>query len=250
MNIKRSSISLLILLLALLIVLLISKYNTKIENMEEDINKLVEEILEVEESFEKQIKITELQSNEINDLQATIDDLQKDIIERDQVITNLEEAVRETEERVKQSKTSRGTTHSDEDMRKPSGISEEQLNNVLKNTDLEGLAKYYLQAERDYGINAKFLASISIHESGWGSSNIAKTKNNLFGFQAYTHDTSQAKVYTSYSESILHAGKYIAENYLHENGKHFNGYTIESVQEKYCASTTWARKVRAIMNSM
>ncbi len=39
--------------------------------------------------------------------------------------------------------------------------------------------------KKKYNINGIFLASIAIHESGWGTSQIANDKNNLFGYGSY-----------------------------------------------------------------
>ena len=47
-------------------------------------------------------------------------------------------------------------------------------NNVFKEN-----YKAFYDAEQKYGINGIFLASIAIHESGWGKSAIASTKFNL-----------------------------------------------------------------------
>jgi len=66
------------------------------------------------------------------------------------------------------------------EMLTPCGISENELA-----TQIKGLAPYaeaFLQAEEQYGINAKLLIAISALESGWGTSELAKTNNNLFGW--------------------------------------------------------------------
>ena len=43
--------------------------------------------------------------------------------------------------------------------------------------------------EKKYNINGIFLASMAIHESGWGTSQIAQDKKNLFGYGSYDRNT-------------------------------------------------------------
>ena len=201
---------------------------TKIEALEEEIEVLVEEN---------------------SQLQATTDELKGLKEEQDRLVEELKGRVNKLEERAKQPSVNRGSTsRTSNDLTKPSGVTVERIEEVLKGTKLEGLGKYYMQAERDYGINAKFLVGLSIEESGWGKSNIANTKNNLFGFQAYTNNTSQARTFSSKGECILYVGKYIADNYLTEGGKHYNGVTVESVHEKYADNPKWASNIKAHMN--
>lgn len=206
-----------------------------------------------ENVFELKSHIEEIEvQNRYLDLQlrATTDELKGVREEHEQLVKELEEQVVKLEERAKLPSVSRGSSLRpvSNDLTKPSGVTEERIEEVLKGTKLEGLAEYYIQAERDYGINAKFLVSLSIEESGWGKSNIAITKNNLFGFQAYTKNTSKASTFSSKGECILFVGKYIAENYLTEGGKHYNGVTVESVHKKYAENPKWARNIKSHMN--
>ena len=55
---------------------------------------------------------------------------------------------------------------------------------------------------RRYDINATYIVAHAILESGWGRSIIARTKHNLFGWQAYDEDPGQAKSFASDAECI------------------------------------------------
>ena len=70
----------------------------------------------------------------------------------------------------------------DFDVTAPCGLSTEELEAVLK-YELKEYAGEFLQAEEEYGINACFIAAVAAHESGWGQSDLAKNKNNLFGWK-------------------------------------------------------------------
>ena len=43
----------------------------------------------------------------------------------------------------------------------------------------------FIDAGKTYGVNALYLAAHAIHESAFGTSDIALGKNNLFGFGSY-----------------------------------------------------------------
>ena len=98
---------------------------------------------------------------------------------------------------------------SDMDVGEPSGFSLEQFRAILKNRKedknkiFDENCDYFYYAEQEYGINGVVLASLAIHESGWGTSKIALNKNNLFGYQAYDNSPyASSKQFDSYSEGI------------------------------------------------
>lgn len=107
----------------------------------------------------------------------------------------------------------------------PSGLSLEQFRNILqgnprdKNRIFEENCDYFYYAEQEYGINGVFLASLAIHESGWGTSSIALNKNNLFGYQAYDGSAyASAKQFNSYAEGIDLVARVLIKYYLNSNG--------------------------------
>ncbi len=130
-------------------------------------------------------------------------------------------------------------------VKKPSGINGDFIDIKLKGTAMEGFGKYFEKAEKEYGINALFLASLAAHESAMGTSRIAKNKNNLFGFQAYDRSPyASAKKFNSIEEGIMEVAKYISKNYLNENGKYFNGYSIEGIGKRYATDPNWAKSIK------
>ncbi len=75
-------------------------------------------------------------------------------------------------------------------LNKPSGLSLEQFQKILtdskdKNKIFSQNAQYFYYIEKQYKINGVFVAAMAIHESAWGTSKIARDKNNLFGYGAY-----------------------------------------------------------------
>ena len=66
-----------------------------------------------------------------------------------------------------------------EDVTQPSNVSLYHMKKALKGTPLYKEAQSFVDAERQYGVNALFLAGIVANESAWGKSNRAQTQNNL-----------------------------------------------------------------------
>lgn len=143
-----------------------------------------------------------------------------------------------------------GTANSS-NLRVLSNVSSEYIDEKLKGTPMEGLGKAFKAAEQKYGVNALFLTSVAIHESGFGNSRIAKDKNNLFGFQAYDRSPySSAGTFKTKEEGIMTVAKYLSENYLSENGKYFSGYSVDSIGKKYASDPNWANAVKNRMDKL
>ena len=127
-------------------------------------------------------------------------------------------------------------------------FSAEELDRGLKKTGLEGMGKHFKEAEKNTGINAIFLAALANHESNYGNSNIAKKKNNLFGFNAYDESPMEsASDYNNYGDSIKKVSSKIKDLYLKENGRYFKGYSTEAINIHYSTDKTWAKKVNRHM---
>jgi|GEM_PF-6274921 len=115
---------------------------------------------------------------------------------------------------------------------------------------LSGTSELFLEAEKEYSVNAFFLVSLAAWESSWGESNFAKTRNNLFGYMAYDSDTNSTKHFSSIRESILVVAKHLSEEYLTEGGKYFKGYGVEDVNYFYASDPQWYEGVSLIAKSI
>lgn len=133
---------------------------------------------------------------------------------------------------------------------KESGLSVEHINYMLEGTELEGLGEYYVQAEKEYGVNAVFLVGLSALESAWGNSRLAKDRNNIFGFMAYDRNVDMAKHFDTKGESILYVAKYLKENYLTVGGKYYNGTNLEGVNVRYSTDSNWCNKIASIVERL
>jgi len=119
------------------------------------------------------------------------------------------------------------------------------LKTLLSGTKLEGIEEAILKAERDYNINSFFILAVARLESGNGTSQIAREKNNLFGLNAIDKDPyNKAYNYNTKSESVDSFTNIIKKYYVN---KGLN--TIEQINTIYSSSDKWSNKINNIMLS-
>jgi hypothetical protein len=97
------------------------------------------------------------------------------------------------------------------------------LNSHLKGA-LSGAGSLFIEAGKKYQLNPAFLASVAIHETGNGSSNAARFKNNVAGMMG----KNGLKSYGSIEESIFDMARNLRENYLNEGRT-----TVAEIGAKY-----------------
>ena len=145
-------------------------------------------------------------------------------------------------------------------LNKPSGFTLEQFKKVLtdskdKNNIFKENAEYFYYIEEQYDINGIFVASVGIHESGWGTSKIARNKYNLFGYGAYdSNPYNGAYTFENYSESIDLIARVFVKYYINPkgtsiydnqkaSGKYYSGNTLTAVNKRYATDKNWANAV-------
>ena len=148
---------------------------------------------------------------------------------------------------------------------KASGLTLEDFKKALSNNPsdvnkiFENNAEAFFKAEQKYNVNGLFIAAIGINESGWGTSNIALTKKNLFGYGASdSNPYGNAYSFDNYSESIDLLARVFTKYYLNPkgtsiyggevaNGRYYNGNTLAAVNKKYASDSNWANSVYKYM---
>ncbi len=123
------------------------------------------------------------------------------------------------------------------------------------NKIFENNYQVFYNMEKKYNINGIFLASMAIHESAWGTSQIAKDKNNLFGYGSYDSTPYESSYeFTDYSEGIETVAKSLVKYYLNPSGTkiydgetaagwYYNGPTLSGVNTRYASDQDWHTKV-------
>lgn len=123
------------------------------------------------------------------------------------------------------------------------------------NKIFENNYQVFYNMEKKYNINGIFLASMAIHESAWGTSQIAKDKNNLFGYGSYDSTPYESSYeFTDYAEGIETVAKSLVKYYLNPSGTkiydgetaagwYYNGPTLSGVNTRYATDSDWHTKV-------
>lgn len=149
-----------------------------------------------------------------------------------------------------------------------SGLTKEDFKRVLSgnsndtNKIFEEHAEVFFEIEQKYGVNGLFIAAIGIHESNWGTSNIAIQKKNLFGYGSYDSSAYESSyTFESYEYGIDMVAKVMAKYYLNPEGVeifddevstgiYYNGPTIAGVNVRYASDSNWATRIYEIMVSL
>lgn len=113
------------------------------------------------------------------------------------------------------------------------------LTSALEDTGMAGLGPALVAAEAETGVNAVLLAAIIAHESGWGTSPLARDKNNLAGLGAYDgREYSAGMSFATREESVMFLARLVARN---PNG------TLDEIGAWYATDPRWAEKVAGCM---
>ena len=110
-----------------------------------------------------------------------------------------------------------------------------------------------------YNIDPRFIFCIGINESEYGTSNIANTKGNFFGWGAYDDSPMESAVtFEDMSKGIEDVAKGLAENYISPSGMWYQwikdkGYeptTVDGIGSRYASDTGWADNVKYYMTTI
>lgn len=147
------------------------------------------------------------------------------------------------------------------DLNKSSGLTLNDYKKIFTglpndtNKIFENNYQVFYNMDKKYNINGIFLASMAIHESGWGTSQIARDKKNLFGYGSYDSTPYESSFeFTDYSECIETVAKSLVKYYLNPagtkiydgelaSGSYFNGPTLSGVNTRYASDQEWHNKI-------
>lgn len=173
----------------------------------------------------------EIQKNINETVENTVEEIQQEIIQTEE---------QPTEE---QKQVSNLNISFDMNLLTKSNITIEELQKGFANTNMQGLEQYFINAENETRINAIYLAGLATHESDWNTSDFARERNNLFGWQSYDSNLNATKRFASKEESIMTVARALKKMYLSENGCYFNGYTISGISKRYASDKQHNQKV-------
>ncbi len=123
---------------------------------------------------------------------------------------------------------------------------------LAASTPLPPLGASFLGAEQRYGVNARFLLAAAMLESGWGRSDIARLKHNLFGYNAYDRDPFRyATAFGSFAANIDATAKFMRDFYLTPGARWWGGApTLRGMQLRWSSSGQWGAHVSWIASTI
>lgn len=161
------------------------------------------------------------------------------------------------------------------DLRTPSSVTAQQINSYIQNyvnatkkqSVLLGKGQVFIDAGNKYGVNPLFLAAHAIHESAFGTSKLALTKYNLFGFGAYDATPFVgAYRFASVDQCIYYIAQQLKATYLNPKDYRFQGPYLgfrtntlsgvrintssEGMNFYYASDPYWGTKIAKHMSNM
>ena len=110
-----------------------------------------------------------------------------------------------------------------------------------------GEGNAFFDAQNVYGVNALLVYALAIHESGHGTSNLARTRNNLFGWGAFDSSPGDAYMFASVTQSVYeHMGRNLRGYLSAENWRYFGqvyGNKNNGFNTKYASDPYWGNKI-------
>lgn len=117
---------------------------------------------------------------------------------------------------------------------------------------LADISQAAISTSQKYEINATYIVAHAILESAWGTSTIAKVKNNLFGYGAYDHKPLPSAVeFATRAECIDKVMALIDKNYLSKTGKYYEksaclGDKSHGMNVHYATDPNWGKNIATI----
>jgi hypothetical protein len=112
-----------------------------------------------------------------------------------------------------------------------------KLEKFILTLRLSGLSWVFMESQEEYGVNILHNIAHAVLESASGTSFIARMKNNLYGFMAYDSSPyASAGKFKDYPDCIDTWTGWLAENYLFEDGKYYNGNSEYGINVRYATS--------------
>lgn len=129
----------------------------------------------------------------------------------------------------------------------------EQIDEWINNTApagslMRGQGDAFAKAAAESGLDARYLVSHAAHETGWGTSQIAKDKGNMYGIGAFDASPySSAYGYDDTEAGIIEGAKWIAQNYANKGQDTLESMRYNNGQHEYATDPDWHTKIANIM---
>lgn len=111
---------------------------------------------------------------------------------------------------------------------------------------MRGMGSAFLKAGQASGLDPRYLIAHAAQETGWGTSNILKDKNNWFGIGAFDNSPhASAKTFGGKQQGIIDGAKWIAQNYYSKGNT-----TLDKMKKAgYATDPQWTNNISNIMKN-
>lgn len=138
---------------------------------------------------------------------------------------------------------------------KLSGLTAHQIDNWVKATSpkspFNGQGKVFIEAQKQSGLDARYILAHAALESAWGMSNLARKYNNFFGIGAFDNNPENAKNYSNsgLASGIIGGANWIAKHYYKSQYKQT---TLQKMRHnngvhQYATDPNWHTKIANVM---
>lgn len=117
---------------------------------------------------------------------------------------------------------------------------------------MRGLGNDFITNQNVFGVNALSVFGVAGNESSWGTSDIARVKNNLFGHGAVdSNPYYSANGYASPADSVkYHAEYFVSKGYLDAEDWRYNGGhlgdKLSGMNVRYASDPYWGEKAASV----
>lgn len=137
------------------------------------------------------------------------------------------------------------------------GLTAAQLNNWIKasspKSPFNGQGQVFMEAQKQSGLDARYILAHAALESAWGTSNIARKYNNYFGIGAFDSNPENAKQYSNpgLAAGIIQGALWIQKNYYNGQYKQRTLYSMRHNNNvhQYATDPQWDQKIARIMKT-
>lgn len=206
-------------------------------------------------ALENKIKDGEIYKNLHDEDSKKIVDLQKELEETKNKLSYMESKVKlSKEEDAKYNQTN----FANKDLKKYPLYTVDEMNKWIadrapENSAFIGKGEEFLEVSQETELDPRYLVAHAALESAWGTSPIAKDKNNYFGIAAYNASPYEsALAFDSSKSGIREGAKWIKEHYINEgqdtlNKMQFGKKTYCTLEDGKTPDQSWIDKIIAII---
>lgn len=135
------------------------------------------------------------------------------------------------------------------------GITATQINNWIRakapNSPFNGQGQVFIEAQKQSGLDARYILAHAALESAWGTSRIGRQYHNYFGINAYDSNPDNAKKSSNRSlqAGVINGAVWIKEHYYNRGQKTLYAMNHDRNGHNYASDKAWGDKIANIMKS-